>query len=281
MRDGHITHHASRITHQFETQRWEDNDPVKKRLYGALIAALLVGLIVACSGLPGQVAQLTATPTKTPRPTWTATPPATDTPLPTNTPQPTDTPAPTDTPLPPTAVPTDTVAPPTGVPTAVLLPTQSPIPATAAPTRPAATRTPAPPTKTPAPPVDFRVVEQKLVPKALNEAGLHSLFIRVIDAAGNPLHGVSVWDPTHPDQVAVTGDKPDPYSAEYQLWSTDNYFLEVRDSKSEKTKGLSTDRPKISNADLIAAGYCTDDSDCNLNVHTMHFSWYITFQRTR
>jgi len=125
------------------------------------------------------------------------------------------------------------------------------------------------------------VVEQKLVPKKLNEAGLHSIFIRVIDAGGNPLHGVTVWDASHPDQQAVTGDKPDPYSAEYQMWSLDAYYLEVNGAKSEKTKALSTDRPKIANQDLIEAGYCTDNQDCDQNVHSMHFSWYVTFQRTR
>ena len=242
------------------------------------MSALLVVFLLGCTVGRSGVGLVTPTPTKTPRPVFTATPTATPTPLPTDTPTltPTNTDLPpTDTSLPPTEAPI--TAPPKDTP---LPPTDTPAPPTNTP-RPAATKTPAPPTQTPAPKIDFRVVEQKLVPKQLNEAGLHSIFIRVVDAAGNPLHGLIVWDPSHPDQQAVTGDKPDPYSAEYQLWSLDAYYLEVKDSKSERTKALSTDRPKISNQDLIEAGYCVDNQDCDQNVHSMHFSWYVTFQRTR
>lgn len=254
-------------------------EPVTNRSYiVAGLCALLVVFLLGCTMGRSRVGQVTSTPTKTPRPIFTATYTPTVTPLPTDTPTPTptDTPVPpTETPLPPsetpvTAPPTDTQAPPTETSAP---PTNTP--------RPAATKTAAPPTNTPAPQVDFRVVEQKLVPKKLNEAGLHSIFIRVIDAGGNPLHGVTVWDPSHPDQQAVTGDKPDPYSAEYQMWSLDAYYMEVKDARSEKTKALSTDRPKITNQDLIEAGYCVDNQDCDQNVHSMHFSWYVTFQRTR
>lgn len=250
---------------------------INRRLVVMLLFLVMVVVLLACSG-GGRVAQVTPTATKTPQPTLTPTAAATDTPPPSDTPLPTDTPPPptatplsSDTPLPPT----ETAVPATDTPS----PTETSAPPTSTP-RPAATRTPAPPTKTPAPAVDFRVVEQKLVPKSLNMAGTHVIMIRVIDAAGNPLHGLTIWDASHPDQEQVTGSKPDPYSAEYFLGNWDAHYLEVKGFKSEKTKALSTDEAKISNADLIAAGYCVDDNDCDLNVHPQHFSWYVTFQRT-
>jgi hypothetical protein len=259
---------------------------MKRRALVALsLVALLVLVLLGCSENRGGVSGITATPTKTPHPlftaTWTptSTPLPTDTPLPTSTPlPPTDTPAPTDTPL----APTDTSLPPTDVP-----PADTPIPATETPPpaptdtpRPQPTRTPAPPTHTPQPQVDFRVVEQRLMPKAENEAQLHSIWIRVTDAAGNPLHKVSVWDANHPDQEAVTGSKPDPYSAEYVLWSYDAYQLEVKGARSQKTKVLSTEVHLIPKEDLVAAGYCPDLNSCNPDDLFQHYSWYVSFQRT-
>jgi hypothetical protein len=240
---------------------------------------LLGVLLLGCTVGRGKVGQVTPTPTKTPRPLFTATWTPTITALPSATPSPTNTTVPTAEPSETPVLPTDTPVPPTDTP-APATDTQAP---TAGPTntpKPAVTRTPAPPTNTPAPKLDFRVVEQRLISKAENR-GLHSFFIRVIDATGNPLHGLTIWDRTHPDgPQPITGSKPDPYSAEYQFWNYDDYYLEVKDSKSEKTKALSSDRSKISNQDLIAAGYCVDNQDCDQNIHAMDFAWFVTFQRT-
>jgi hypothetical protein len=128
--------------------------------------------------------------------------------------------------------------------------------------------------------VDYRVVEQRLMSKQENEAQRHMILIRVIDAGGNPLHGLIVWDPNHPDQEAETGTKPEPYHAEYTFWNYDAYRLEVKGANSEKTKVVTTDVHQISIEDLIAAGYCTDAGSCNPGELVQHFSWYVTFQRT-
>jgi hypothetical protein len=258
---------------------------MKRRALVALsLVALLVLVLLGCSENRGGVSGITATPTKTPRPlftaTWTptSTPLPTDTPLPTSTPvPPTDTPAPTDTPL----APTDTSLPPTDV-----APADTPVPATdtppSAPTdtpRPQPTRTPAPPTHTPRPQVDFRVAQQDLVPKAENPGGLYTIYLRVEDAGGNPLNGLTVWDPSQPEIQTVTGDKPDYYHAEILMGGGD-YYLEVKDSRSEATKRLTTVRSGVSNEDLIRAGYCTDAADCDANVGPQHFSWRVIFRRT-
>lgn len=246
------------------------------------LIALLTLLLLGCSAGGESMSGITATPTKTMRPlftsthTATATPLPSEPPLPTDTPiPPTDTPAPTATMLPPTeAPPTDTPLPPT--PTALPSDTPSPEP----------TNTPAPPTATsgpsatPKPQVEYRVAEQRLMTKAENEAQRHMILIRVVDAGNNPLHGVTVWDPSHPEQEAVSGDKPEPYHAEYLFWDYGAYQLEIKGAKSEKTKVLTTDVHLISKEDLVIAGYCTDVANCNQDELVQHFSWYVTFQRT-
>ncbi|MGC9334016.1 MAG: hypothetical protein ACP5JJ_07710 [Anaerolineae bacterium] len=243
----------------------------------ALIAsgALLLGALLGCSiGSQGS-ARITATPTKTLRPLFTSTstptpsPVPTDTPLPTDTAvPPTDTPLPTETPSPTLGIPTDTPAPPTDTPTA---PANTP--------QPRPTNTPAPPTNTPRPSVDYRVVQQDLVPKQENLSGLYTIFVRVETASGNPVDELVIWDPNQPAIQAVTGEKPDYYHAEYLMGGGD-YYLEVKDARSEKTKRLTTVRTGISNEDLIKAGYCVNDADCDANVSFQHFSWRVVFRRT-
>ena len=251
--------------------------------------ALLALLLFGCSLGRGGSARITATPTKTLRPLFTATltpvptltatamPLATDTPAPTATPPPpataTPPPPPTAAPLPsdtPSSPPTDTPPPP---------PTNTPAPPTNTP-QPKPTKTPAPPTDTPRPKVDYRVIEQRLMSKQENEAQRHIILLRVVDAAGNLLDGVVVWDPNHPQQEAVSGSKPPPYHAEYLFWDYDGYQLEVKGANSAQTKVLSTDVHKIPKEDLVAAGYCPDITSCNPDELVQHYSWYVTFQRT-
>jgi hypothetical protein len=117
--------------------------------------------------------------------------------------------------------------------------------------------------------------------KAENEAQRAMIFFRAIGAAGNPLPGLVIWDPNHPDQDVVTGSKPEPYHAEFLFWSYDAFQFEVKETKSEKTKVLSTDVHKISKEDLVGAGYCPDAGNCNPDELVQHFSWYVTFQQTR
>jgi hypothetical protein len=262
---------------------------LKRTIFVVGAGMLLAALVVSCTVGGGRLAGMTATPTKTPRPLFTATPTPSATPVPTDTPLPTDTPmpptetaVPTETPVPPT----DTAAPPTDTPTETPTDTPAPPTDTAVPpptaprTSPTRTPSPATATATARPQVDFRVVEQRLMSKTENEAQRHMILIRVINAAGNPIPGLVVWDPGHPDQQPVTGSKPDPYHAEYIFWNYDPYQLEVKGASSEKTKVLSTEVHLISKEDLVAAGYCPSVEICNQDELAQHFSWYVTFQRT-
>ncbi len=255
------------------------------------LIGLLTILLLGCSLGGGNVAGITPTPTKTQRPLFTSTVTPTATSL--STEPPTSEAIPTDTPIPPTeAVPTDAPAPtepllPSDTPVSptVVPPTNTPIPPTSTPPPPAntpkpqPTNTPVPPTNTPKPQIDFRVVQQDLVPKAENVAQLYTIYVRVEDMAGNPLNGLIVWDPGQPAMQALSGDKSGYYHAEV-LMGGGEYYLEVKDARSEKTKRLTTVRTGLSNEDLIKAGYCVDAADCDTNVGPQHFSWRVIFRRT-
>ncbi len=136
-------------------------------------AELRYGVLAALAPMPTAV-PAGPTSTATLRPTFTATPTATDTPTvtptPTATPTPTNTPTPTDTPTPvPTA--TATRRPPTATPSPIPSPTLGP------------------PTPTPTPPVEYRLVSVRRLAPCENKGG-HSIFIKVLDPAGDPVDGV-------------------------------------------------------------------------------------------
>jgi hypothetical protein len=189
-----------------------------------------------------------ALPSDTPLATATLLP-ITDTPLPSDTPAPSDTPSPATEAPPPSATDRPPSAPPRPAPTT---------------TRALVTNTP------PRPEVDYRVLVQDLVPKAENAAGLYTIYIRVEDASGNPLTGLVVWDPGQPGLQAETGAKADYYHAEILMGGGD-YYLEVKDARSERTKRLTTVVTGISHPDLIAAGYCATDAECQA-LGFQHFS---------
>jgi hypothetical protein len=254
----------------------------RRTLILAALIMLLALVLAGCSLGRESSSRVTPTPTKTVRPLFTSTftPTATPTPTLTHTPPPTDTPLPpTETPFPPT----ETLVPPTEEPPTATSEPPTDTPQPSAPTdtpRPRPTNTPAPPTSTPKPQVDYRVVEQRLMSKADNEAQNHMVLIRVEDAGGNALSDRVVWDANHPDQEAVTGTKPEPYHAEYLFWNYDGYEFEIKGANSEKTKVISTDVHKIPLEDLVAAGYCTDVASCNPDDLVQHYCWYVTFRRT-
>jgi hypothetical protein len=249
----------------------------------ALVFVLALALL-GCGLLGRDAAQVApTTPTKTLRPLFTSTFTPPPSPLPTDTVPPTatevpasETPPPTDT-LQPTDTATAESAPTEAAPSETPLPPTEAVPSDTP--QPQPTDTPAPPTDTPRPQVDYRVVEQRLMSKAENVAQRHMILIRVIDAGGQPLHGLVVWDPNHTEQEAETGTKPEPYHAEYTFWNYDGYQLEVKGANSEKTGVLSTDVYKIPIEDLVAAGYCSEASSCNPSELVQHFCWYVTFQR--
>jgi hypothetical protein len=149
---------------------------MSSRRMAFLIWPLLAAMLLGCSfsGLFGQQAAATPTPTKTFVPTFTATPvvvaTATDTPEPTATPMPTEPPA---TPTPPEP-PTPTVGPPTS---------------TSTPRPPAATPTPKPPapTKTPQPIYEYEMVQLPQRDFCHPGTCVPAIKGQVTDAEGNPI----------------------------------------------------------------------------------------------
>ncbi len=149
------------------------------------------------------------TPTYTPWPTETPipTPTFTPTPTPTNTPIPTPTFTPTPTPIPPTATP----VPPPPVARAVVA-------AAAAPTEP------------PKPTTQFSLIEKRRLTPCENR-GKHNIFVKVVDAGGNPIDGVTLVQSPHgqPGNVldkSVSGTKG-PGLAEFTMWKGGVYAVYV------------------------------------------------------
>jgi hypothetical protein len=179
------------------------------------------------------------------------------------------------------ALPPETVPPVSDIP-----PSPTPIPAP-----PTPTPTPPEPTATPQAEVDFRVTHTQLVPIEENGGclGMHTIFITVLDAEGNPLDGIVVGD-TYDNVETVTGDKG-PGKAEIDLWLNAMEITVKRDRdgrtyKSEATRTLSSQTSLIPPEDKLAAGYCVNMGHCieisgpGAGDCHGHFSWRVTFQRT-
>jgi uncharacterized protein YraI len=166
-----------------------------------------------------------------------------------------------------------------------------PAPPTAAPpTAPPPTRAP----PTPAGP-DFRVVRRHLF--TVEENGgrhdgptpvcgyNHTLYLTVLDAAGNPLNGVTVRDANGTEEH-VSGDKG-PGKLEFALWWPGIDVVVVRDADgrqvtSDVARDMKVDPAVIPDDVLTEAGYCTGgcapfraSNGCN-----GHYSWDVTFQRS-
>jgi len=173
------------------------------------------------------------------------------------------------------------------------VPTVSDIPA------PPPTPTPAaPPTATPAPKpaIDFTLESIRLWGPEENGGyfdgpSLHcgekrQLRAIVLDAAGQPLNGVTLVG-IYSRVEQVTGSKG-PGMAEWILGDGDGLRV-VRDAdgrpvSSDAAEGLVTDPARISDAQFIAAGYCSDAASCQAlrdsNACHGHYSWDVTFRRS-
>ncbi|MDX1523698.1 MAG: hypothetical protein R3264_18865, partial [Anaerolineae bacterium] len=207
---------------------------------------------------PSMIAALS---TPTPAPTPTLPPTFTPTPAPAVEDTPTPLPSPTEALVEePTEAPTPTEELPE--PTATSVPTDTPIPEPP---------TPAPPTDTPEPPppaTDFVLREAYLIPNpAYNSCpGSHQIFVTVVDAAGNPLDGVTVEDTFRAVPPKISGEKG-PGKLEYDLWNN-GFSLEIT-KKADGSPATSDVTPKLSSWDedipnewLVEANYCTDLNDC-------------------
>ncbi len=232
------------------------------------------------------------------------------------------TPLPTDTPTPTaTATNTPVVEPPTATPVVEeSLPTETPTPEATATSTPEPTAPPAPevaaapvevaatpPADTPEPApaanpeFDFVIKKLRMLSKDENGGcmGNHSIFVNVIDAAGNPLKGVQIGDVWN-NPGPVTGHKGDdqPGLAVIDLYKNGFYLLVKgdptagREVTSETTPLMSSNDWEIGIPRLIEAGYCPDEGTCrvlwnsgvfgegNNSLCWGHYSWEVVFQRT-
>ena len=184
----------------------------------------------------------TATPTETPIPT------ATFTPVP-----------PTETPVPPTAVPVRAVA--------AWSPWRRPRSAAAAVAVQAAA---------PAPSQQYKLIESRRMTPCENR-GLHNIFIKVVDQAGNPVDGVMIVQ-SPSDQIGnvldkmVTGTKG-PGAAEFIMWKFAEYAVYATSDGANPT---GSDVAVGLNSNFTDEAECADGGGGNTLFHN---SFNVVFQK--
>jgi hypothetical protein len=204
--------------------------------------------VAMLADLPEEVTPTyTPWPTETPIPTPTFTPTAT----PTNTPIPTATftpVPPTNTPIPPT----NTPVPPTRVPVRAVAqaPAAAPAVQAAKAAAPAAAPAPAKPS------VQFSLVEARRLSPCENK-GKHNIFVKVVDAAGNPVDGLLVIQSPNGGygnviDKQISGAKG-PGMAEFIMWKMAEYSVYI------STDG--TNPASVEIAQPLHSNF-TDEADC-------------------
>jgi uncharacterized protein YraI len=184
--------------------------------------------------------------------------------------------------------------PPTAVPVAVAeqpaataAPAEAPTEAAAPAAEPTATAAPA---GSPSDQPYFKLVASRMWSKAENGdcRGQHLLRINVIDANGVRINGVRLKG-IYTGEVMVTGSQGKGDGViEYDLYGTGEGFTvtqndDGREAASDRAEGFTTQSLDISQDLLIAGGYCTNASDCQIFYDSWgcngHHSWEATFQR--
>lgn len=205
-------------------------------------------------------------------------------PTPTYTPWPTETPIPTDTPTvtpTPTLTPTPTDTPePTATPTFTPEPTNTPAPVRqtareAEPVAQAAAVVEAPP----APSVEWQLVSARRLSPCENR-GKHNIFVKVLDAAGNPLDGVLVVQSNRGDPGNILDRMPSgakgPGLAEFVMWKMAEYTVFI--ANPDGTPG-STDFAQPLHSNFTDEANCDDGGGGGNTL--FHNSFEVIFQRTR
>ncbi len=213
-------------------------------------------LIALAADLPVQFTPTyTPWPTETPIPTPTFTPTAT----PTNTPIPTPTFTPTNTPIPPTATPLPPPPPP-------------PAPAVQAAPRAVAAAAAAEPPK---PSVQFSLVEQRRMTPCENK-GNHHIFIKVIDAGGNPVDGVKLVQVPHGQAGNVldktTSGFKGPGKAEFVMWKGAEYDVYVT---ADDANPANTEIARQLNSNFVDEASCPEGGGNTL----FHNSFSVIFKK--
>jgi CRP-like cAMP-binding protein len=205
-------------------------------------------LVALAADLPIDV-----TPTYTPWPTETPMPTATFTP--TATPTETPIPTPTFTPVPPT----ETPVPPTAAPVQAVVRAAAPVAAL----RAAAAEAVA----APAPSQQYKLVESRRMTPCENR-GMHNIFVKVVDQAGNPVDGVTFVQ-TPAGQVGnvldkmVTGTKG-PGLAEFVMWHFANYDVYATNDGANPAGG---DIAQGLNSNFVDEAACADGGGGNTLFH--------------
>lgn len=213
-------------------------------------------LVALAADLPVDV-----TPTFTPWPT--------ETPIPTPTFTPTATP--TETPIPtPTFTPTNTPVPPTDTP----VPTRAPVRQVAAPA--AAPRAAAVAAAAPAPSVKYKLAEMRRLSPCENR-GMHNIFVKVVDAAGNPVDGVTIiqvpaGQPGNVLDKAISGVKG-PGLAEFIMWKGAQYGVYISEDGANPT---SSDIAEPLHSNFTDEAMCAEGGGGNTLFHN---SFNLVFQK--
>lgn len=215
--------------------------------------------VAMAADLPAQTTPTyTPWPTETPIPTPTFTPTAT----PTNTPTPTPT-------FTPTATPTNTPIPPTATPVPVRVVAQE-APAVAAAAAAAA--------EPPAPSVQYKLFEMRRMTPCENR-GNHHIFIKVVDAAGNPVDGVTLvqvpnGQPGNVLDKMVSGEKG-PGLAEFIMWKGAEYGVYVT---NDGVNPASSDIAQPLHPNFTDEAMCDDGGGGGNTL--FHNSFNVVFQKT-
>ena len=119
--------------------------------------------------------------------------------------------------------------------------------------------------------------------------GNHNFFITVLDAAGNPLDGVTVeiyWDGANPSLRNISGSKG-PGRIDQPVQPGDFYARVTNDAgagrpvSSDPGRLMRTGKwPKAEWDQLAAAGYPTTNSGFNEIYCYGHYSWDVEIRRT-
>ena len=177
---------------------------------------------------------------------------------------------------PPTATPAPVAAVPAEVPPAEQAPAEA-----AATAAPAASASDQP---------NFSLTQKRMWSKAENGdcRGQHLLRLHVVGANGGPLNGVALQG-IYTGEIIVTGaqGKGDGI-IEYDLYGPGEGFRVIRDADgreagSDAAEGFTTRSVDIPKEILIAGGYCSNDTDCQVFYNSWgchgHHSWEATLQR--
>ncbi len=202
---------------------------------------------------------------------------------PTFTPWPTETPIPTAT-FTPTATPTETPIPtptftPTPVPTATPVPTNTPRPQRlAAAANPANVASVAKLAAAPVavPSVKYKLIEMRRLAPCENR-GMHNIFVKVVDAAGNPVDGVTLiqapaGEPGNVLDKMVSGTKG-PGLAEFIMWKMATYGVYISEDGANPT---GSDIAQPVHANFTDEAECSDGGGGNTLFHN---SFSLVFQK--